>query len=140
MFCPRGLGKVNILKRQFSAGRFMGFTYIKIRVYSMDLTRWEDVEVLVDSGALFTSIPRSTLEKLGLKPIARQKFRVYGGGVVERDVGGAAVEYGERRAIVPVVFGEPKDLPVLGATTLESLGYQLDPISKRLKPVELLMM
>jgi predicted aspartyl protease len=118
----------------------MGFTYIKIRVYSMDLTRWEDVEVLVDSGALFTSIPRSTLEKLGLKPIARQKFRVYGGGVVERDVGGAAVEYGERRAIVPVVFGEPKDLPVLGATTLESLGYQLDPISKRLKPVELLMM
>jgi predicted aspartyl protease len=50
------------------------------------------------------------------------------------NVGGAAVEYGERRAIVPVVFGEPKDLPVLGATTLESLGYQLDPISKRLKP------
>jgi predicted aspartyl protease len=36
----------------------------------MDLTRWGDVEVLVDSGALFTSIPRSTLEKLGLKPIA----------------------------------------------------------------------
>jgi len=50
------------------------------------------------------------------------------------NVGGAAVEYGERRAIVPVVFREPKDLPVLGATTLESLGYQLDPISKRLKP------
>jgi hypothetical protein len=41
---------------------------------------------------------------------------------------------------IPVVFREPKDLPVLGATTLESLGYQLDPISKRLKPVELLMM
>jgi predicted aspartyl protease len=39
--------------------------------------KWGDVEVLVDSGALFTSIPRSTLEKLGLKPIARQKFRAY---------------------------------------------------------------
>ena len=117
----------------------MGFTYIKIRVYSVDLTRWEDVEVLVDSGALFTSIPRSILEGLGLKPIARQKLRVYGGGVIERDVGGAAVEYGERRAVVPIVFGEPKDIPVLGATALESLGYQVDPISKMLKPIELLM-
>jgi predicted aspartyl protease len=117
----------------------MGFTCIKIRVYSVDLTRWEDVEVLVDSGALFTSIPRSILEGLGLKPIARQKLRVYGGGVIERDVGGAAVEYGERRAVVPIVFGEPKDIPVLGATALESLGYQVDPVSKMLKPIELLM-
>jgi predicted aspartyl protease len=117
----------------------MGFTYIKIRVYSVDLTRWEDVEVLVDSGALFTSIPRSILEGLGLKPIARQKLRVYGGGFIERDVGGAAVEYGERRAVVPIVFGEPKDIPVLGATALESLGYQVDPVSKMLKPIELLM-
>ena len=49
----------------------MGFTYIKIRVYSIDLTKWEDVEVLVDSGALFTSIPRPILKKLGIKPIAR---------------------------------------------------------------------
>jgi predicted aspartyl protease len=64
---------------------------------------------------------------------------VYGGGVVERDIGGAAVEYGERRAVVPIVFGESEDIPVLGATALESLGYQVDPISKRLKPIELMM-
>jgi predicted aspartyl protease len=99
----------------------------------------EGVEVLVGSGALFTSIPRFTLERLGLKPVARRRLRVYGGGVVERDIGGAAVEYGERRAVVPVVFGEPEDTPVLGATALESLGYQVDPVSKRLKPIELLM-
>jgi hypothetical protein len=117
----------------------MGFTYIKIRVYSIDLTKWEDVEVLVDSGALFTLIPRFTLERLGLKPIARQKLGVYGGGSVERDVGGAVVEYGERRAIIPIVFGEPDDTPVLGATALEALGYQVDSASKRLKPTELLM-
>jgi predicted aspartyl protease len=117
----------------------MGFTYVRIRVYSADLARWEDVEVLVDSGALFTWIPRSTLEGLGLKPIARRKLRVYGGGVVERDVGGAAVEYEGRRAVVPIVFGELGDTSVLGASALESLGYRLDPVSNRLKPVELLM-
>ena len=123
----------------FNVDKGLGFTYIRIRVYSADLTRWEDVEVLVDSGAVFTSIPRSILEGLRLKPVARQKLRVYGGGVVERDLGGAAVEYEGRRAVVPIVFGEPEDIPVLGATALESLGYQLDPVSKRLKPVELLM-
>jgi predicted aspartyl protease len=117
----------------------MEFIYIKIRVYSIDLTKWEDVEVLVDSGALFTLILRPILERLGIKPIARQKLRVYGGGTVERDVSGAVVEYGKRRAIVPIVFGEPEDTPVLGATALESLGYQVDPVSKRLKPTELLM-
>ena len=117
----------------------MGFTYIKVRVYSVDLAKHEEAEVLVDSGALFTSIPRPILEKLGLKPVTRQRLKVYGGGIVERDVGGAAVEYGERRAIVPIVFGEPEDTPVLGATALESLGYQIDPVSKKLRPVELLM-
>jgi len=72
----------------------MGFTYIKIWVYSVDLTRWEDMDVLVDSGELFTSIPRFILERLGLKPITRQRLRVYGRGIVERDVGGTVVEYG----------------------------------------------
>jgi predicted aspartyl protease len=117
----------------------MGFTYIRVRVYSIDLAGREEVEVLVDSGALFTSIPRYILERLGLKPVTRQRLRVYGGGVVERDVGGGVVEYGGRRAVVPIVFGEPEDIPVLGATALESLGYQVDPVSKELKPVELLM-
>ena len=49
----------------------MGFKYVKIRVYSFDLSKHADVEVLVDSGALFTSIPRRVLEELGLRLIAR---------------------------------------------------------------------
>ncbi|GAI21288.1 unnamed protein product, partial [marine sediment metagenome] len=35
--------------------------------------------------------------------------------------------------------GEKEDLPILGVTALESLGYQIDPVTKKLKPVELLM-
>ena len=72
---------------------YMGFTFVKVRVYSLDMSRYEDVELLVDSGALFTSISRSVLEKLGLKPIARYKLRTFGGKVVECDVGGADIEY-----------------------------------------------
>jgi predicted aspartyl protease len=117
----------------------MGFTYIKIRVYNFDLSKWVDAEVLVDSEALFTSIPRSILEELGLKPIAKRKLRVFSGRIIERDIGGAIIEYEGKRAVVPVVFGTQEDTPVLGVTTLEALGYQLDPVTKKLKPVELLM-
>jgi clan AA aspartic protease len=117
----------------------MGFTFIKVRVYNFDLSMWEDIEVLVDSEAIYTSIPRNILEKLGLKPIAKQKLRLFSAEVVEHDIGGVVVEYEGRRAIVPVIFGESGDIPVLGVTALESLGYQLDPVTKKLKPVELLM-
>jgi len=118
---------------------YMGFTFVKVRVYSLDMSRYEDVELLVDSGALFTSISRSVLEKLSLKPIARYRLRTFGGEVVERDVGGAVIEYEGRRAVAPVIFGESGDTQVLGVTALEALGYQLDPATKRLKPVEFLM-
>jgi len=116
-----------------------GFTFIKVRVYNFDLSMWEDIEVLVDSEAIYTSIPRNILEKLGLKPIAKQKLRLFSAEVVEHDIGGVVVEYKGRKAIVPVIFGESGDIPVLGVTALESLGYQLDPVTKKLKPVELLM-
>jgi predicted aspartyl protease len=120
--------------------RPMGFTHVKVRVCNpADLAKSEVVELLVDSGAVFTSIPRSVLEKIGIKPVARRKLRVYGGGIVERDTGVSIIEYESVRAGAPVIFGGPEDTPILGATTLEALGYQVDPVTKKLKPVELLM-
>ena len=118
----------------------MGFTYVKVRLFNpADLTRAETVELLVDSGAIFTSVPRHILEGLGIKPVARRRLKVYGGMVIEREVGVAMIEYKDSRAGVTVIFGEPEDSPILGATSLESLGYELDPVTKELKPVELLM-
>lgn len=119
----------------------MGFTYVKFRVCNpTDLARSEVIELLADSGAIFTSISRALLERLGLEPIARRKLKVYGGAVVERDIGVAVLEYEGNRAGAPVVFGEPEDTPILGATSLEALGYQVDPVTKQLKPIELLML
>jgi hypothetical protein len=37
------------------------------------------------------------------------------------------------------VFSEPGDAPALGITALRVLGYQFDPVTKRLKPAEILM-
>jgi clan AA aspartic protease len=118
----------------------MGFTYVKVRVSNpLKPEKFRDIDLLVDSGAIFTSVPREVLEELGLSPVDRESLKVYGGAVVERDIGWALIEYGGKRRVVPVVFGEREDTPVLGATSLEALGYQVDPVTRRLKPVELLM-
>lgn len=118
----------------------MGFTYVRIRVYNpVDMSRSVVVDLLVDTGAIFTSIPRGILEDLGLRPLDRRRLRAYSGAVIERDVGVAVFEYEGTRAGAPVIFGEIEDLPVLGATALEALGYLVDPITRQLKPTELLM-
>ncbi|MCL0091671.1 hypothetical protein M1N59_00145 [Dehalococcoidales bacterium] len=118
----------------------MGFTNVTVQVYNpTDLTRAKEVELLVDSGALFTAIPGALLEELGLRPVTRRKLRVFGGSIVERNIGVGVIEYKEACSGAPIVFGEEGDIAVLGITALEALGYQLDPVTKELKPVELLM-
>jgi hypothetical protein len=39
----------------------------------------------------------------------------------------------------PVIFGEEGDEPLLGATTLESLGLVLDPFERRLIPMRMVL-
>jgi len=36
-------------------------------------------------------------------------LRVFGDEVIERDIGEVIIGYEDRRAVVPVVFGEPGD-------------------------------
>lgn len=117
----------------------MGFTYVKVTIINPVSASESDVKLLVDTGAVLTAVPKEILESLGVKPIGKRKLRVFGGQVIERDVGAALIKYSEAQAGVTVVFAEGEDTPVLGATALEALGFQVDPITKQLKPVELLM-
>ncbi|ABL89126.1 conserved hypothetical protein [Pyrobaculum islandicum DSM 4184] len=77
-----------------------------------------EVEALVDTGAIYNVVGRDLLERLGVKPLEKTRFRVFG-GVVEREVG---VELIGRRRTAVVVFGETGDPVVLGVTALEALG------------------
>jgi aspartyl protease family protein len=118
----------------------LGLTHMKVRLHNpVDLAKSDEIILLVDTGAIFSSVPRHILEKLDIRPIGRRGLRIYGGDVVERDIGGLVFEYGGNRAMAPVIFGETKDASVLGATALEALGYQVDPATKQLKPTDLLM-
>jgi aspartyl protease family protein len=67
------------------------------------------VEVLVDTGTIYSVVERDLLQQLGIKPIERRRFRVFG-GYVERDVGEVGLVTLDRRRSAPLVFGEEKDM------------------------------
>jgi len=118
----------------------MGFTYVKVNVANpVNKARKRELELLVDTGAVLTAVPRKILEELKIKPVGKRRLRMFGGQIVEREIGVTLISYVEAYAGITVIFAEEKDTPVLGATALEALGYQVDPITRQLKPTELLM-
>lgn len=105
-----------------------------------DPARRVDIELLVDTGATLSWVPRAIVEQLGVPRLPRRQFLVADGRTVERDTAGAIVRIDGSEAIVTVVVAEPGDGHLLGATALESLGFGVDPIRRRLVPRALLAM
>lgn len=118
----------------------MGLTVLEIEVgnpANPDVT--EKLEFLIDSGAVYSVVPTPTLEKLGIRPLAEQTFRLADGSKIMRKKGGAVFKYGERIGVADVIFGEEGDHVLLGAFTLEALGLSLDPLRRELKPIPMLL-
>ena len=88
--------------------------------------------VLVDTGAELTWVPADVLESLGIERNALWKFRQADGSILERWSGSAIVHVAERKAADEVIFGEPGDLVLLGARSLEGLNFRIEPLARRL--------
>ena len=88
--------------------------------------------VLVDTGAELSSIPAAVLESLGIQRRKISRFRQANGTVLERWTGSAWICAARTSATDDVVFGEPSDMVLLGARTLEGLNVRVDPIAKQL--------
>ncbi|HEX9580328.1 MAG TPA: hypothetical protein VF970_04405 [Gemmatimonadales bacterium] len=88
--------------------------------------------VLVDTGAELSWFPKDLLESLGIERVKVWRFRQADGTVLSRWTGGASVHLAGIRTLDEVVFGQPGDLVLLGARSLEGLNLRIDPVSKRL--------
>ena len=118
----------------------MGLTYLQVEVAGPATPEQsEQVEFLVDSGAVHSVAPSSLLERLGVTPLDEQEFRLADGTKVVRRKGVAIFRYGERIGGADVIFGEGGDSNLMGATTLESLGLVLDPLRRELKPLPMVL-
>ncbi len=111
----------------------MGLTFLTIEVGNPahpDVT--EEVEFLIDSGAIYSVVPTPILQRLGIQPLAQQEFRLADGSRIVRQKGIALFRYQNRVGGADVVFGEEGDSQLLGAFTLEALGLGLDPLRREL--------
>jgi predicted aspartyl protease len=88
--------------------------------------------VLVDTGAELSWVPAEVLESLGVERNNKWQFRQADGTILERWTGIVVIGVGGRRTGDDVVFGEPGDLVLLGARTLEGLNVRVEPATKRL--------
>jgi clan AA aspartic protease len=116
----------------------MGMFEVKVKVASLaDPETAEEVSLLVDTGATLSWIPRALLEKLGVKSVSRLPFSLADGSTLERDTTAVLLTIDGRKAGVQVAFGEKGEEAVLGATSLEGLGFMVDPVGERLVPRQL---
>ena len=118
----------------------MGLTTVRAKVANPKNTRRHvTVRFLVDSGAVYSLVPRIILERLGIEPHSKREFILANGEVVAREMGTAVFEYRRQRGDSLVLFGEEGDSPLLGATTMEGFGLILDPFRRELKPIPMRM-
>ncbi len=118
----------------------MGMTAIRARLTNVtDARRETDVDMTVDSGAIYSVVPSSILEQLGVAPESTQTFWLADGRRVKRRVGHVRFEIQGSTGISKVIFGRVGDASLLGVLTLEALGLSLDPLRRTLRPLKLMI-
>lgn len=118
----------------------MGTFNVPISIGDRNGVRWTTLDALVDTGASITSAPASVLRELEVEPLTTQSFRFAQGEVRLMDVGQTWLRVEGREIVTLVLFNDEDSPPLLGALALEGVFMGVDPIAKRLIPVEGLMM
>lgn len=98
-----------------------------------------EVNFLIDSGAVYSLVPGKILDQLDIEPYKEMTFSLADGTTLKRKVCSAYFEFEGEGGPAPVIYGEEGDEPLLGATTLESLGLVLNPFTRSLHPMRMLM-
>ena len=100
----------------------------------------ETVEALVDTGAMFTTIPVPILERLGVRSFDTVPVRFANGDIEQWPIGQLDAELGGRRRPILCLFGSSDAPPLIGAHTLEAFLLTVDPMEQKLVPKEAYLM
>jgi len=115
-------------------------TTVRARLANIaDRERTTDVDMTVDSGAIYSVVPASELRSIGVEAERMETFWLADGRSVRRRVGHVGFEIQGSHGISRVVFGRAGDACLLGMVTLEELGLGLDPLRRRLRPLRLMI-
>ena len=112
----------------------MGAIFVTIEVGDVRGERFEPVEVMVDTGATFTTVPEHLLRRLGVTPKRTMPVRLGDGSVIDDQVADTAIRIEDQTFTTPVTFGQEGEPNLLGVVALETALLALDPVEQRLIP------
>jgi len=113
---------------------------VRAKISNVGWERSKEIELIVDTGAIYTAIPKDILKDLGVVARGKRRFKTASGELKELPVGEAYIEIAGEGVTSIVAFFPRGATPLLGVTTLELLGLQIDPITEELRPMELLLL
>ena len=96
-------------------------------------------EVLIDTGATWTTVPRALAEKLGLRVIGQMAVKT-AAGPQTLDQSYAYIELADKMMVTPLLVSDTLEGVLIGVTTLESMGLAVDPASGQLKESEVFLL
>jgi clan AA aspartic protease len=102
--------------------------------------QWLALDALVDTGSIYTWVPRDLVEQIGLSAQFQREFETADGRVIVRDVAVARARLDGRILPTLVVIADPGDSALLGVVTLEEFGLGVDTVNQRLQPERRLAM
>jgi predicted aspartyl protease len=101
--------------------------------------RTASVQFLVDSGATYTLLAEQDWRAIELTPTRSAGFALADGTRISRRISECRLTIPQGEAYTPVILGEPGDEPLLGVVTLEILGLVLNPFTRTLQPMRMLL-
>ncbi len=114
------------LSRDVRRRRGMSRMYVSLEVGRELHGPMDVVRIEVDSGSDDSALPRALLKKLGVEPLGWEWYELADGRRVRRRYGIVFLRLRGEIAATRVIFGGPRDAPVLGHIALEQLGFTLD--------------
>ena len=118
----------------------MGLTYIDADISNpRNPRRSARLRFLVDSGAIYSVAPETVLRRLGIKATRRRSFTLADGTSIQREMGEVSFRINGHAGTSPVIFGKKDDSALLGSVSLEVLGFFLDPLKRKLRPLPMVL-
>lgn len=116
----------------------MGITYIEGSVTGPD-GKSESVNFLVDSGAIYSLLPKNTWQNIGLASNREMTFTLADGTQVKRKISECFLQLPQGECHTPVILGEEGDQALLGIVTLEILALVFNPFNRTLQPMHMML-
>ena len=98
-----------------------------------------ELKLLVDTGAMFTCLPRPQLEALGLTSRWGVPIVLADGRREEWAATEILMTIDGRTLHTTCLFGPPDSLSLLGAVSLEQFALSVDPLTRTLRPTRVPM-